>query len=117
MEEIDLLTEWKNRLGLSDWFFVLMDHCSPSELMEDADGTVEYVETTKCALIRIVDEEQRNDSIRPFDYEQVLVHQLLHCKFALLMGGNDWDRGLQARYLHTLVDDMARALVSAKRGN
>ena len=113
-EELKLLTEWKERLGLHDWTITLLTNCKQEELDEDADGDVEYVESTKCAKIRIIDPEQRKDALRPFNFELCLVHELMHCKLALLMDGEDWDIGFQPRYLHSIVDDLARAFVETK---
>ena len=116
-EELQLLQEWQHRLGLDDWFIVLETHCKQEALMDDADGDVEFVESTKCAKIQVIDPDVRKGALRPFDFEEILVHELLHCKFALLGKGEDWDNNLQLRIVHQLVDDMARALVSAKRNN
>ena len=116
-EELNLLTEWKKRLGLHDWEIVLLDKVNPDELDSDADGDVEYIESTKCATIRIVNPELRKPALRDFDYELILVHELMHCKLALLMDGDDWEEGFQPRYLHQIVDDLARALVKAKRND
>lgn len=114
-EELELLAEWKQRLGLQDWFITLITHCPKEDLMDNADGDIDYVESTKCAKIQIIDPEVRPDSLRAFDFEETLVHELLHCKFALICKGTDWDNSLQLRVAHILIDDMARALVDAKR--
>lgn len=108
--------EWQNRLGLNDWFIVLETGCEPDKMaLQDADGCVSYTETTKAASIQIINEKDRKGAIRPFDFEETLVHELLHMKLCLLERGEDWDNKLQLRLLHTYIDDLARALVSAKR--
>jgi hypothetical protein len=49
----------------------------------------------------------------PFDFEVVLVHELLHLKFALLSDNSDCN--IESRYVHQLIDEMARSFVDAKR--
>ena len=113
MDEIQLLKEWKERLGLNDWFIVMETDCDPSNIeIADCDGCASYIEETKSARIQIVDEKLRKGAIRPFSFEETLVHELLHLKFGLL--DEDDDKSLRSRFLHVLIDDIARALVDAK---
>ena len=115
-EELLLLDEWSQRLGLKDWYIVLETDVKPDELMmENSDGCVEYEETIKSARIQIIDEKLRSPSLRPFNFEETLVHELLHLKFCLLERGKNWEKKLQLRLLHQIVDDIARALVAAKK--
>lgn len=114
-EELQLLDEWQKRLGLQDWFIVLKTNCKQDEILPDADGQVEYVESTKCAEIKILNPDERRSSLRPFDFEEILVHELLHCKLSLF-ANEEWD-GLRSRIAHITVDDLARAFVDAKRSN
>ena len=109
----ELLKEWQHRLGLDDWCIVLKDNCSPNDMvLKDCAGETEWQEVGKCAVIRIISKKDYGDRIVSFDKEKTLVHELLHCKFCLLgESGND----LQDRLAHQLIDDMAKALVSAKR--
>ena len=48
----------------------------------------------------------------PLDWEKTLVHELLHLK-TCLVSSNVPD--LQERVMHQMIDDLARAFVSAKR--
>ena len=122
----ELLDEWSKRLGLNDWQITLDTHVKPEDMyVQDSDGCAIYEETTKAAKIQIVDPENRLKvnpgetivCLRPFDFEAILVHELLHLKLCLLEKGNDWDNKLQLRLLHQIIDDLSRALVDAKRGN
>ena len=115
-KELELLNEWQERLGLNDWFIVLQTKCKPENMvLEDADGYIEYTETTKAARISIIDEKLRDKkAIRPFNFEETLVHELLHLKFSLLEQGEDWDHDLQLRMLHQIIDDLSRILVALK---
>ena len=85
--------------------------------IQDADGCVNYAETLKAAIIQIIDEKESKATLRPFDFEETLVHELLHLKFCLLEQGEDWDNNLQLRILHQHIDELSRILVELKRSN
>ena len=108
-----LLKEWQHRLALDDWYLVLRTDCSPNDMeLKEVQGETNWDEVNKCAIIRIINEKDYGDRILPMDKEKVLVYELLHIKFWLIQG-NDCD--LQNRYVHHLIDEMAVALVDAKR--
>ena len=109
----DKLLYWQRVLGLTDWRIKLKTDCFMSELiLQNAAGETEWSETIKTAYIRIISAEEYGERIVPFNPEKTLVHELLHLKFCLLgESGNN----LQDRYIHQLIDDVARALVEAKR--
>jgi len=114
-EGLQLLNEWQNRLSISDWVIFLFDNVDPEEItIDDACASCDWSESTKEATIRMADPKKLKDFVRPWDYEVTLVHELLHCKFSLLDDLEKQDT-LQSRVLHQILDDMARALVDAKR--
>ena len=108
-----LLQEWVERLGLQDWVIKLTDNCHPSDMsMKDVSGCTNWTESIKTATIEIIDPKFYGERIVPFDYEATLVHELLHLKTSLV-SSNTLD--LEERIMHQLIDDLARALVNAKR--
>lgn len=108
-----LLKEWVERLGLQDWVIKLTDNCHPSNMsMKDVSGCTVWTESIKTATIEIIDPQFYGERIVPFDYEETLVHELLHLKTSLV-SSNTLD--LEERIMHQLIDDLARALVDAKR--
>ena len=109
----DLLKEWQHRLGLGDWHIVLEQECSPNDMtLTGVQGECERDEVNKCGVIRVLCEKDYGNRILPFDKEKVLVHELMHFKFVFLeMNENE----LQNRLVHQYIDDLARALVDAKR--
>lgn len=108
-----LLAEWKERLGLTEWIIKLVDNCEPEDMtLEGCAGCTDWSETVKTARIEILDPKFYGDRIVPFDYEKTLVHELLHLKTSLV---SDQVDALQARYMHQMIDDLARAFVDAKR--
>lgn len=107
-----ILAEWKERLGLNDWTIKLTPnvHRLPDE---DGCGYTDWSETGKSAHIYLLHPDEYGERIVPYDQEKTLVHELLHLKFSLLHSMEKED--LQGRLLHQLIDDMAKALVKAKR--
>ena len=113
-----LLKEWVKRLGLTDWKIKLFDHCRSDEMsMGGCAGCVEYREVGKTARIDIIDEKEYGNRIVLFDYEKTLVHELLHLKMCFLASTEDGfgDDNIADRMAHQLLDDIAKALVDAKR--
>lgn len=119
INEQKLLEEWQERLGLQDWAIVLRYNCKQEDLSnENWQGENQWETGIKCATIKIISPETHgNDRMLKFDFEKTLVHELLHIKFGLL---DITDRSYESNVLdevrHQLIDDLARALVMAKRG-
>ena len=108
-----LLKEWQKRLSMQDWRIKLYTGCDPDGMdILDSSGCVSWQESTKTACIRILDPQYYGDRVVPFDFEKTLVHELLHLKFCMMYRK---DGSLRERLVHALIDDMARALVDAKR--
>lgn len=108
-----LLHEWQNRLGLQDWTIKLSDLCEPDDMiMQGVCGDVDWTESNKTARIEILDPKFYGERIVPFDFEKTLVHEMMHLKLSLV---SDQVDDLQARYMHQIIDDLARAFVDAKR--
>lgn len=117
--EISLLTEWMNRLGLQEWSIALETGCAPGDMaIPGTMGCTSWEESTKTAAIQIVDPERldRGRLVRDFDFEEVLVHELLHLKTCLLSSTNE-EENLNDRVLHQIIDDLARAMVAIKKEN
>ena len=119
MEE-KLLEEWQERLGLQDWQIILKYNCKKDQ-MDDPQysvGETNWETTNKCARICIISkEEYGTGKMLDFDFEKTLVHELLHCKFSMIDKDLNTYEGIvteQAR--HQLINDLAMALVMAKRG-
>lgn len=105
-----LLRKWKGVLGLQEWKIKLVYDAIPSDMrLDNVDGESEWTECRKTAVIRILREDCYGKRIAPYSFEKILVHELLHLKLCLLgESGND----LQDRYVHQLIDDLARAFVA-----
>lgn len=113
MSSKSLLKEWQKRLCLQDWRIELATGCKPADMdIVESSGCVSWQESTKTAFIQIVDEQYYGDRVVPFDFEKTLVHELMHLKMCMLYSEKD---ELQERLVHQILDDLARALVDAKR--
>lgn len=114
----ELFNEWRTRLGLEDWIITLRYNCKFSDMeLENVDGETEWSTSTKDAVIRILDPKEYGKRIEDFDFEKVLVHELLHLKFAILdCEKGSYESKVMEVVRHQLIDDLARALVMAKRG-
>lgn len=109
----NLLEYWQKLLGLQDWTIVLKDGCRPDEMREgDTCGCVDFSESSKAAFVQILDPKYYGERIMPFDYEQTLIHELMHLKLSLVSADVS---NLQERYMHQIIDDLARAFVAARR--
>ena len=113
--EMSLLNEWTERLGLQDWAIVLQTDCSPSEMsLQGALGCTSWQEATKTAVIQIVNPNKVDGLTRPYNFEEILIHELLHLKTSLLSSGEEPET-IGDRVLHQLVDDIARAMIDIKQ--
>lgn len=113
MSERGLLKEWQKRLSMQDWRIGLETNCDPGDMeLIDSSGCVRWQESTKTAYIQIIDPKFYGERVVPFDFEQTLVHEMLHLKMCLLC---PLEGGLRERVAHQLIDELARALVDAKR--
>lgn len=114
-----LLNEWQERLGMQDWAIILRYNCKRGDMdnPEFSVGETAWETTCKTARICIISEEEYGTELMlDFDFEKTLVHELLHCKFSMIDKDLNTYEGIvteQAR--HQLIDDLARALVMAKR--
>ena len=112
MEET-LFNYWREKLYLTDWTIKFKYNVEPEDMaIEDACGCTSWDEAGKTALIEIMNPERYGERVAPFDIEKTIVHELLHLKMTLI--SSDCDQ-LQQRVAHQLIDDLAKAMVNARR--
>ena len=109
------LKEWQDRLFLSDWI-IKIKLCTPEEFtLEDVVGENEYQIDGKNCVIRILKPEFYGDRMIKYCAEQILIHELLHCKYCWLSppAGK-----IESVYFDTLehaqLEQMAKSLFMAK---
>lgn len=106
----NMINKWIDILYLRDWKITFYPEVEQKDLGNDNyNALTTWEESNKTAVIQILNPKEAKV---PFDYEQVLVHELLHLKFCLLHNDiNDFE----GRYIHQIIDDIARALIKVKR--
>ena len=109
-----ILEKWQARLDLKDWTIKLRENVSPNDMqIPGVAGECTWDEIHKAATINIGNEKDYGNRIVPFDKEKTLVHELLHIKFCMVdNSGNE----LFDKLLHQLIEDLAKALIKAERG-
>lgn len=114
MSDFDkLVDQWIDMLELNDWTISVKDDCKACEMeLEDSAGCCTYDVVSKWASVQIISKEEYGQRVIPYDKEQILVHELLHCKFGILSHTED---KIVELLVHQLVEDMAKALVKSKR--
>ena len=73
------LDYWQNVLGLQNWqikVIVVKDEDMP---IKNTQGVCSMIEPIRSATIYILDPEDF-DMEHPFNMEQIIIHELLHCK-------------------------------------
>lgn len=118
-KEQKLLEEWQERLGLQDWAIVLKCNCEFEDMPDEAIGNTTYSVAEKEGAIKIIDKSEYDENyfLVPYDFERILVHELLHCKFAIIdLEKDSYESKVLENARHQIIDDLAKALVMAKRG-
>ena len=107
-EEQRLLEKWKRKLCLQEWRIKLLTHLHPEEMtVRNSAGCTEWSEAIKTARIEIINPACCGDRIVPFNFEETLVHELLHLKFSFWCQNED---DIGDKVMHQMIDDLARAL-------
>lgn len=112
LEEKEKLADyWVKRLQLDDWDIKFNLNASRNQLGEGTVGEARLNEVTKQAVILVLKKEDFDggECAFTFDFECILVHELLHLKLCLIE--SDPDNELRNRVVHQLLDDLAKALV------
>lgn len=107
-----LFEKWRKMLHLEDWEIRFKWSVRADDLPENVCGSTNYVFERKMAVVAMMNEVDYTNELFPYDYEQVLVHELLHLKFAAI---DDSENALQNKLVHQLIDDVAKWLVNASR--
>ena len=109
------LKEWQERLFLTDW--VIKAEITNELSSKGLHGHNDLKYSIKAAMIRINQETEvdGDDWIMRQPQELVLVHELLHCKMALLTNSNPtYEQYALEIAEHQLLEEMAKSLIMAK---
>ena len=108
------LRKWQKRLGLQDWHITLETRVKEENMRsKDCWGCTEYAVSLKEARIQIHDPiDAKPDFGRGCDELETFVHEMIEIKFSLIRPNDD---GITDKYIHQMIDDLARAFVDAER--
>lgn len=112
-----LYEKWIRILRLQDWEIVLKTNVDPAKMAaKDSAGCATFDYVSKRAVIEIADPQKYENGMPDFimDWEQVLVHELMHLKLALVDDYGD-EESVKSAVVHQLVDELAKSLVAAYR--
>lgn len=118
----ELLEEWQERLGLMDWCISLKINVTQDDFESNVEtaGETAWNNISKTAVVKIIDENlygNGSNRIIVYDFERILVHELLHIKFNILQQEPfNYETTVFDEFQHQLIEDMAQALIMAKRG-
>ncbi|MDR2007006.1 MAG: hypothetical protein LBP78_07180 [Acidaminococcales bacterium] len=112
------LRYWQRLLFLDDW--IIKGELTSERLSDDTTGAplrgkCSMVQELKAATIYLyVPQSDFDEEIVKFCHEDILVHELLHCKYNILEAGTSYEaRHLDLRE-HVLLEEMARSLIMAR---
>ena len=118
----ELLKEWQERLGLMDWCISLKINVTQDDFESNVEtaGETAWNNISKTAVVKIIDENlygNGSNRIIVYDFERILVHELLHIKFNILQQEPfNYETTVFDEFQHQLIEDMAQAIIMAKRG-
>lgn len=109
------LKEWQERLFLQDWT-IKLNLVEPEDMnMQEVCGENIFQIETKSCVIKILKPEFYGDRIVKYCAEQILIHELLHCKYNWV--ARDYN-SIEVAYFdtleHALLEQMAKSLFMAK---
>lgn len=109
------LQEWQEILFLQDWT-IKLNLVEPEDMnMQEVCGENIFQIETKSCVIKILKPEFYGDRIIKYCAEQILIHELLHCKYNWV--ARDYN-SIEVVYFdtleHALLEQMAKSLLMAK---
>lgn len=110
-DEQEKLKYWQSILGLNDWDIKvkIIKQCEFC-WCEDASGEVKYNFIHKEAIIHLLDPKEFKNPDFKYDIEKTLIHELLHCKFAIIEKDQTIDD-----LSHQLIDEISKIMIKLKR--
>lgn len=116
------LREWQHRLYLDGWNIIahITDEIVDPDGKEvaDAAGFNTFVFESSESSIQILSKEsyEENGNVFKQCMEKILVHELLHCKYAWMENETTYESTYLCAREHQLLEEMAKSLIMAKYG-
>ena len=110
------LHEWQKRLFLDHW--IIKAVICESQDLDDRWGNNHFVYEGNTSAIKIVRATSDvTDKVMKYCAEQVLVHELLHCKYLCVEAQHPQIEDVHyEKEQHALLEQMAKSLIMAKYG-
>jgi hypothetical protein len=110
----ECLKWWQEKLFLMDWI-IKAKMVSPDEFTEpNLAGENLFEIANKASTIKIISKKYYDDKVIKYCAEQILVHELLHCKYNWLADNGSYEGKYLDVMEHSLLEQMAKSLVMAK---
>lgn len=116
----ECLRWWQHKLYLDSW--MILAHTT-DEIVDDKGENQDYTEgfntfvfESSQASIQILTKKAHDENNMLFKYcaEKVLVHELLHCKYAWMDNQGSYEGVYVCSREHQLLEEMAKSLIMAK---
>lgn len=105
------LKYWQDKLFLNDWTIKCYLSSEEEFILKGNHGENQMDYVNKCALIRILKDYNPNDYIQIQPDEQVLIHELLHCKFiSCEPKEKQIEDCIYDTYEHSLLEQLAKII-------
>ena len=108
------LREWQKTLFLDHWIISVI--ISSPKKLGDNWGNNHFVYESNTSLIRLVKStKSTTNKVMKYCMEQVLVHELLHCKYLSVEAQHPQIEDVHyEKKQHELIDQMAKSLIMVK---
>lgn len=114
-EELDeCLKWWQEKLFLTDWIIEAKVVDPIDFTNQESMGENEFDLINKCCIIRILNQKYYGERIMRYCAEKILVHELLHCKYAWAENNSTYEGVYVNTMEHGLLEQMAKSLIMAK---
>lgn len=109
--------EWQSRLFLDSWVikFKFEYEDMTSDSGQELSGLCSFDMVNSCAIISIrKPNEDTNNRIMKYCIEQILLHELLHCKMNWLETPGTLESAYFDTKEHALLEEISKSLIMAK---
>lgn len=110
------LDEWQTRLFLDDWIIYasIVDPDEMDDLDNNGQVNMNFVDHSANIKLAKISQDERERSVSVPCQEAILVHELLHLKYNLLILENTYEERVLDLNQHMLLEQLAKSLIMAK---
>ena len=110
------LDEWQTRLFLDDWIICtsIVDPDEMDDLDNNGQVNMNFVDHSANIKLAKISQDERERSVSVPCQEAILVHELLHLKYNLLILEDTYEERVLDLNQHMLLEQLAKSLIMAK---